>query len=317
MTIGPRPRANTGSWRSIKPQKSKFRYTKAKEPAPLTPRERLKLRKETAAREAEDAATHATETPPLADGAKTMGADDAVVPPEALGNASAALDVSASVDRVIAKAERGIQTPSLRRNLREALRDEVEKSVARLEQELASDASWQAMSAAERDSAMALARTKLAEQAHQAALAELDARIAARHGDVQQVGHAAGNEGVSQKAVERATRGADAELRALDRARAAAEGVEAEELTKAKPRKKPRTRKTTTRAGVERSNRHDWRAIRDSWDAAGYGDALGRTARGSPAAPRRSWTTRGSSTSPATPRFWANRSRSITSRAFR
>lgn len=163
---------------------------------------------------------------------------------------------------------------TLRRNLREALRDEVEKSAARLEQDLDSDAAWQAMTTGERDSAMALARMKLAEQAHQASLAELDARIAARHGDVQQIGHAAGNEGASQKATERAARGADADLRALDRARAAAEGVEAEDLTKAKPRKKPRIRKKTTSAGVDRTNRRDWRAVRDSWDAAGYGDAL-------------------------------------------
>ena len=50
--------------------------------------------------------------------------------------------------------------------------------------------------------------------------------------------------------------------------------VEAEALTEPLPRAKPKKGKRTTRTGHKRNNPADWREIRDSWDAAGYGDAL-------------------------------------------
>lgn len=114
---------------------------------------------------------------------------------------------------------------------------------------------------------------KLAEEAQQRALAELDARIADRHGDLQQLGHAAGG-GVGDDVVGGAQRHADADLRALDTARDAMDDIEAETLTKPKPPAKRRDRKKTTRAGIERTNRSDWRKTRDAWKAAGYDDLL-------------------------------------------
>lgn len=171
-------------------------------------------------------------------------------------------DVAGLTDGIVTKAAQGLEGKALRAAIQEDVDRYAASEVGHLEDALVGQPEWEALDSATKAEKASEMKEAIKDETMSQVDSRLDQQIDELEADVQ------GADKLPDRDVGDAiAKDAREDLAATEKSLNEMQTVEDKAAKVAK-------KKNTTRQGVTRRNASDWREIRDSWDAAGYGEAL-------------------------------------------